>query len=60
MTKKNVWHDDQQHIDDMLRACPTCNGRGLQSHPDAAEQEDCETCRGTGFDFRYTQRYTRY
>ncbi len=30
------------------RQCPTCLGRGLVSHPDAAEQEDCEGCMGSG------------
>jgi len=31
-----------------FRVCPTCGGRGLTSHPDAAEQEDCEHCGGAG------------
>lgn len=29
-------------------ACPICHGRGLVSHPDAYEQEDCAACGGEG------------
>ena len=28
--------------------CPFCNGRGLSSHPDSYEQDECENCCGTG------------
>lgn len=31
-----------------LEACPICNGRGLISHPDSHEHEDCEACAGSG------------
>ena len=35
-----------------LGPCDYCKGRGLQSHPDAAEQEDCGWCDGTGVELR--------
>lgn len=30
------------------QVCPICHGRGLVSHPDAREQEDCAACGGEG------------
>lgn len=30
------------------RTCPICHGRGLISHPDAYDQEDCPVCLGEG------------
>ena len=34
--------------DGFPQPCPFCGGRGLTSHPDAYEQEDCAACDGTG------------
>ena len=48
MADKRYFSPDVVSQEQEQRPCPFCHGRGLTSHPDAAEQETCGGCDGTG------------